>query len=66
MGLRCLLASLTGEVFEKGEISAFFHEVGRRCPKKEEFKIQYNTIFILPYTTFTDGKKKMKKIDDRK
>ena len=28
--------------------------------------IQYNTIFILPYTTFTDGKKEMKKIDDRK
>ena len=27
--------------------------------------IQYNTIFILPYTTFTDGKK-MNKIDVRK
>ena len=31
----------------------------------DPFTIQYNTIFILPYTTFTDGKKKMKKIDDR-
>ena len=39
MGLRCLLASLTGEVFEMGVMSAFFHQVGRRCSKKEEFKM---------------------------
>ena len=37
MGLRCLLASLTGEVFGRGVMSAFFHQVGRRCSKKEEF-----------------------------
>ena len=39
MGLRCLLASLTGEVFGRGVMSAFFHEVGRRCSKKKEFKM---------------------------
>ena len=39
MGLRSLLASLTGEVFETGVMPAFFHEVGRRLSKKEEFKI---------------------------
>ena len=37
MGLRCLLASLTGEVFGRGVMSAFFHQVGRWCSKKEEF-----------------------------
>ena len=37
MGLRCLLASLTGEVFGRGVMSAFFHQVGRRCSEKEEF-----------------------------
>ena len=39
VGLRCLLASLTGEVFERDVMSAFFHQVGRRCSKKEEFKM---------------------------
>ena len=39
MGLRFLLASLTGEVFGRGVMSAFFHEVGRRRSKKEEFKM---------------------------
>ena len=38
MGLRCLSASLTGEVFGRGVMSAFFHEVGRRRSKKEESK----------------------------
>ena len=37
MGLRCLLASRTVEVFGRGVMSAFFHQVGRRCSKKEEF-----------------------------
>ena len=32
--------------------------------KENKDTIQYN--IYLPYTTFTDGKKKMKKIDDRK
>ena len=37
-------------------------------PPKNEFAEGYNTIYniYLPYTTFTDRKKKMKKIDDRK
>ena len=39
MGLRCLFTSLTGEVFGRGVMSAFFHEVGRRRSKKEEFKM---------------------------
>ena len=39
MGHRSLLASLTGEVFERGVMPAFFHEVGRRLSKKEEFKM---------------------------
>ena len=39
MGLGCLLASLTGEVFGRGVMSAFFHEVVRRRSKKEEFKM---------------------------
>ena len=39
MGLRFLLASLTGEVFGRGVMAAFFHEVGRRRSKKEEFKM---------------------------
>ena len=30
-----------------------------------QYNIFYNTIFILPYTTITDGKK-MTKIDERK
>ena len=37
MGLKCLLTSLTGEVF--GVMSAFFHEVGRRRSKNEEFNM---------------------------
>ena len=39
MGLRSLLASLTGKVFGRGVMPAFFHEVGRRLSKKEEFKM---------------------------
>ena len=39
MGLRCFLASLTGEVFGKGVMSASFPEVGSRRSKKEEFKM---------------------------
>ena len=39
MGLRCLFTSLTGEVFGRCVMSAFFHEVGRRRSKKEEFKM---------------------------
>ena len=39
MGLRCLFTSLTSEVFGRGVMSAFFHEVGRRRSKKEEFKM---------------------------
>ena len=39
MGFRCLLTSLTGEVFGRGVMSAFFHEVGRLRSKKEEFKM---------------------------
>ena len=39
MGLRCLFTSLTSEVFGRGVMSSFFHEVGRRRSKKEEFKM---------------------------
>ena len=39
MGLRCLVTSLTGEVFGRGVMSAFFHEVGRRRSKNEELKM---------------------------
>ena len=51
------------------EIVIFIIDYGYRAKwKLIRYAIQYNTIYniYLPYTTFTDGKKKMKKIDDRK